>query len=437
MRLVPLSEVSIPPDRQRQEFDPEALVMLMTSIQTTGLLHPIIVRESSAGVVLVAGERRIRACRDIWALGGTVYFEANALCSEVLPAVELGELSELAAVEAEFDENDKRENVTWQERAAATSQLARLRALQAEARGLPEPTVADLAAETRGSSEGGFQESTRRELIVARHFADPEVAGAKTLDDAFKHLRKQEETKQRTELAARVGATFTADLHNLFNADSEEWLREQPGEQFDVILTDPPYGMGADEFGDSGRMSMSAHSYDDSEETMRKILNWLPNESFRLAKPLAHLYLFCDIDWFSHLRAVLGLAGWQVHRTPLIWHKPNGARAPWPDQGPQRKWEMILYAVKGKKPVNLLAGDVISCSNEPNAQLGAQKPVELYKELLKRSVKPGDRVADFFCGTGPIFPAAHALKCSAVGIEKIPATYTIAMDRINKLKGGK
>jgi len=37
-------------------------------------------------------------------------------------------------------------------------------------------------------------------------------------------------------------------------------------EVFDVILTDPPYGMGADEFGDSGGLTEGAHAYKDDEE---------------------------------------------------------------------------------------------------------------------------------------------------------------------------
>ena len=34
-------------------------------------------------------------------------------------------------------------------------------------------------------------------------------------------------------------------------------------------------------------------------------------------------------------------------------------RAPWPDSGPQRKYETLLYAVKGKRPVLKMAGDVL------------------------------------------------------------------------------
>lgn len=203
--------------------------------------------------------------------------------------------------------------------------------------------------------------------------------------------------------------------------------------QFDVILTDPPYGMGADQFGDSGGMNMSAHSYADTYEVFKESLALATLHFGRLTKDQAHLYWFCDIDRFIESRIAFEAAGWWVHRTPLIWHKPNGSRAPWPEHGPQRKYEFILYAVKGKKPTIKLAGDVITCSNEQGMEHGAQKPVELYKELLSRSCQPGDSVLDCFAGTGPILPAAHELRVKATAIERDATSYGIAAGRLKRI----
>jgi DNA modification methylase len=191
--------------------------------------------------------------------------------------------------------------------------------------------------------------------------------------------------------------------------------------------------MGADEFGDSGGMAEGAHGYSDSAEMVEEFIRFLPNAIFRLAKPQAHAYIFCDMDWFAQWKVAMSAAGWQVFRTPFIWHKPTGMRAPWPDSGPQRKYETILYAVKGKKPVTKIYGDVLSYPSDKNLGHGAQKPVELYRDLLLRSITPGDTVLDCCCGTGPIFPAAHALKCRAVGIEMDPVSYAIAAQRIKEL----
>jgi hypothetical protein len=146
------------------------------------------------------------------------------------------------------------------------------------------------------------------------------------------------------------------------------------------------------------------------------------------------MYCFCDFDKFSQLKALMVEAGWTAFRTPLIWLKKSGMRAPWPEQGPQRKYETILYAVKGKRNVTKMAGDVLDYPPDANLGHAAQKPVALFQELLARSVRPGDSVLDPFMGSGPIFAAAHALKCKATGIEMDTASYGIALQRIERLK---
>jgi DNA modification methylase len=192
--------------------------------------------------------------------------------------------------------------------------------------------------------------------------------------------------------------------------------------------------MGADEFGDSGGLAEGSHAYADDSITALRCYKALATEGFRVAKPQAHLYAFCDIDMFPTIKLLFSDAGWWVFRTPLIWYKRHGMRAPWPEFGPQRKYETILYAVKGKRNALKMAGDVLTYPPDSNLGHAAQKPVELFRELLCRSCRPGDTVLDPFCGTGTIFPAAHALKVAATGVEIDQASYGIAVKRIEQLK---
>jgi len=60
MHLIPISSITVG-ERQRKEFKPEDLASLADSISRLGLIHPIILDETYN---LVAGERRLRACRD-------------------------------------------------------------------------------------------------------------------------------------------------------------------------------------------------------------------------------------------------------------------------------------------------------------------------------------------------------------------------------------
>lgn len=411
----------------------------MGSIESNGLLQPIVVRagETPGTWLLVAGHRRLSAIANLGDLGQQVKCGAEIYEPGSIPAIDLSTLSQLAAEEAELEENLRRVNLSWEEQAGATARLALLRGRQAASTGLPGPTLASLAEETKGTGNSFASENTRRELVLAPLLAAeaPHLKGAKSLDEAWKAHLREEEVQRNISLGQKVGATFGAHSHSLFQADCFTWLDSQPAGQFDVILTDPPYGMGADGFGDAGgRLVSQTHGYSDSPEEWQRLITHLAPEWFRIAKAEAHLYICCDIDGFHFAREKLREAGWWPHRTPLVNFKVDGSRVPWPQHGPQRKWELILYAVKGKKPVTRIYSDVIETKGDDNLGHGAQKPVDLYINLLKRSVRPGDSVLDCFGGTGTILPACHSLQCKATYVEQDPNYYGIAVKRLEELK---
>lgn len=428
-----LSTLQISPNRQRQEFDPEAITDLANSIQAHGLMHAPVVRITPDGPILVAGERRIRAMEQLWMLGLSVTYNGVIFEPEQLPYVNLGDLSPIAAEEAELDENLKRRDLTWQEQAEAIARLHKLRTAQAELIG-EKHSLADTKAELVNAAVPQDYADIRRSVLLADHLDNPEVAKAKTSKDAFKALQRAEETKKNEQLAERVGRSFNSSVHQLIHADCLSWLRTCPDHSFDVILTDPPYGMGAHTFGDGGgKLSSSEHHYEDSYEAWIQLLKSFAVESFRVSKPQSHSYLFCDIDRFHELKLIMEGAGWYVFRTPLTVYKLDSGRVPLPEHGPRRQSEWCLYAIKGKKPVTAIYPDVIPCRLEENLGHGANKPVELYTNLLRRSCRPGDSVLDAFAGTGTIFPAAHELKVKATGIELSAEYYAIAVERLNRL----
>lgn len=447
MNFISLDKIVIKAERQRQEFDPQALQDLVSSIEATGLMHPIVLRQEGPDLVLVAGERRLKAMTQIYELGGSFKCDGETVIEGLIPYSNLGELSLLDAEEAELDENLKRKDLTWQEHAAAVARLHKLRQDQKDViwQNAPEDAVpqqqsyADTALEILGKSEGGYQDTVRKEILVSKHLANPAVAKAKSADEAFKILKKQEEAAKNVELARTVGASFNADLHTLLNVNCLAFMAEcaeGPEEgKFDVILTDPPYGMGADQFGDAGgKLAGIEHRYDDSPEAWRDLMGLWTTLSYEVCKPQAHAYVFCDIDMFHELKALMQKAGWYVFRTPLINHKMNSGRVPLPDQGPRRQYEIILYAIKGKKQTTHIYPDVISTSADENFSHGAQKPVALYQNLLQRSVRPGDRVLDTFAGSGTIFEAANGFKCAATGTELNPEYYGMCLARIARCK---
>jgi len=433
MQTIHESKIIVTPGRQRQEFSPQEMSELTEAITAHGLMHPIVVRETPDGFVLVAGERRWRAIRDMRMLGGQLKFNGTIVPDGEIPYVTLGQLTPLQAEEAELQENIARKDLTWQENAAAVAKLHSLRSRQAQAEGRVH-TVADTAMETKGRSDGGYQAAVRKDLVVAKFLHNPEVAKAKTADEAFKIIKRQEESQRNVALAAEVGKTFTQSVHELHNTNCLSWMRSTEESQFDVILTDPPYGMGADSFGDGGgKLNGIEHHYKDDYEHWKALMEEWCGLAYRVSKPQAHAYVFCDLDNFHEFKRMMTQAGWWVTRTPFICTKPNSGRVPHPEHGPRRQWEMILYAIKGKKPTTGIYPDVITTMADANMSHGAQKPVALYLDLLKRSVRPGDTVLDSFAGSGTIFPAAHQFKVKAVGIEMNPEYFSLCLNRIKAL----
>ena len=438
MQLIKRNLIVIKQNRQRKEMNPDFVAELSQGIAKNGLLHAPVLREEEVNgikiMVLVAGETRLTAIEQIWMIGGQFRYNNEPVPEGFIPYVNLGDLDELAAEEAELEENLRRKDLTWQESSAALQRLHTLRAKQATAKGEIH-TVADTAMEVKGRSDGAYQNDIRKSLIVAENLHNPEVQKAKSTEEAFKILKKQEASRQNTALAHEVGKTYSSAVHTLKNLNCLHFMEACPNEQFDCILTDPPYGMGAQDFGDGGgKLVNSEHHYDDSYEAWVTLMEaWCP-ETYRVAKKQAHAYVFCDQANFPKLKELMEKAGWYVFRTMLIAHKVNSGRVPLPTMGPRRQYETILYAIKGQKPVLSIVSDVISTTADANLTHGAQKPVALYVDLLKRSCRPGDSVADFFAGSGTIFPAAQELKLIATGTEQNPEYYGMAYKRLKDLE---
>lgn len=428
MKYLPIKDLVIPESRQRIDFEPNALQELSESIRAKGLMHPIVVRN---GNTLVAGERRIRAISDMRALhGNCLVHDEEIVPDNCIPVVDLGDLDPLAAEEAELDENTKRKDLTWQENASAVARLHALRSAQAARRGEIQ-SVADTAEEVTGRRDGDYQNKTRQQIIVADHLSNPAIAKAKDVKEAFKILRREEDTKNNVILAETVGRNYSASSHTLVHGDCIQWMDDADPDQFDCILTDPPYGMSADDFGDgAGRLAGITHAYKDDGDSFVALMEGIAPRISRVARTAAHLYICCDIDKFFYLRSLFAKHGWNVFRTPLINYKTSSGRVPLPEHGPRRCYETILYAFRGAKRTTAIYPDVIGTAGDENLGHGAQKPIALYTDLLRRSTRPGDRVFDPFAGTGTIFPAAHQLRLFATGVEKEAGYYGIAVKRL-------
>jgi len=423
--LIPISAIKIPENRFRRDFDEGKMAELLSSISRLGLLQPIVVEKSNDdSYTLRAGERRLRCITKINEAGSDVPDSKGYVPPGHIACVLLETLDPLTRIEIEVEENTIRTDFTWQERTKAIAALHSLR--QAKN---PDQTLTDTASEISGKAARGTQISVVSDaLLLDRHLNDKDVAGAKTPADALKIVKRKAEAAHRERLSKNFDITKTP--HVMYKEEALHALERLAATQqyFDVIITDPPYGIAADNFGEQ---SSAGHDYEDSKTNLKEIMSWLPDSLTAVAKPQSHLYLFCDWRFFDDWSAHFVLANWRVWPLPLIWNK-NGGMLPMPSHGPRRTYECILYAYRGERETLLVKPDVISIPGIKKPLHGAQKPVALYVDLLSRSARPGDRILDPFGGTGPVLVAANKMRLRATYIERDEVPYNIAVARLNK-----
>ncbi|KKM65000.1 hypothetical protein LCGC14_1495730 [marine sediment metagenome] len=427
MKTIPIQKVVVSKERHRRNFDKKKLLELQNSISSEiGLLQPIVLRNDE--ITLIAGERRLRAIEQ---LDGGYKHDGETIANGHIPFVTVDELSAEQLHEAELAENAIRVNLSWQERARAIAELHAFRVAQ---RGVYDrssgegQSIKATATEILGHEALGTPAQEVADAILLTEFLDdPLVAAAPDIKTAKKAIR--EDLANRERLARAKIFDSSAHKHTLILGSAYDV--EYEAGKYHTILTDPPYGIDADK---KDTFDADVHEYDDSIDAFRTVARWLPHASFTLAAEQAHLYCFCDIRRFTELFVEFELSGWSVWPRPIIWDKGNTGSYGDIEHGPRSCYEAILYANKGRRRVTAGYRDVINITQKTNNKHPAGKPVELYIELLKRSALPGDHVIDFFCGSGPIFPAAEEQKVFATGIENVPKYHAMSVERLEAIK---
>lgn len=423
MKLIDIAAITIG-DRQRKEFAPKALEELKASIAANGLIHCPVLTEANE---LVAGERRLRAMTMLHQEGVPFTYDGGPVPVDQIPYTLLVDADESTIAEAEFAENIFRVDLTWQERTAALSRLLALR--QAEA---PSTTLVDVAREIHKSQPETAVRTLRRDLanaqILAKHMDNPAVKRARSADEAMRVVLDEFEGKIKAQAAKST--VLAASDHRIIHGDCIEEMKKLPSGLCDAIICDPPYGMKADKMGKG-----EFHMYDDSPEAALTVIKAILSEGFRITKPKAILFLFCDLDHFAVIKTYAAQQAWTPFRSPLIWRKGIDGHSPWGRAGFIRTYEAIFFAVKGAKELLYPGGpDVLDFKRPGRAERvhAAEKPVDLLRRLIKLSALPGQTVLDPTAGSGPIIEAAMWEKVKVVAIEKEKEAHNECLARLNK-----
>jgi len=455
-RTLPIAEITIHRDeRQRRTIETEDL---QKSITQVGLINPIVVRIDDAGRnVLVAGERRLRACM--------------ALKWEEIPVQFSDELSQSQASIIELEENIKRKDLPWQDMVVAIGNLHKMhqendekwsQAATAEAISLSEGNLSlylkvysfidDERIRKCSTARQAYEvidrrETRRRDAAFAQLFeGDFDIDDPDTFPDIFEDddddippptplTREQILTAQEQDLAeagmVKINGIWTADpnrpvlapitiegkpkkvnglgdLTDIMHTSFLDWAPTYKGSRFNFIHVDFPYG--ATEVGP--QMQGNEHTiYQDSPELYMNLLNCFVENLDKFFSVSGWIMFWYSErlgretrDLFKYKAPSLEI---QTH--PLIWlHSDNSGISPEHKYRPRHIYDTCLLMHRGDMPMARLKSDAYASPSDRSIH-PSTKPEPMLRYFFEMFVDDQTTIFDPTCGSGAALRAAESL----------------------------
>ncbi len=264
----------------------------------------------------------------------------------------------------------------------------------------------------------------------------------------------------------------------IVEAECLEYLRTVPDGAFQLVYIDPPFNTGrrqtlarkkttADPDGDrtgfGGRRYrtdvVSRNSYGDSfGDDYLEFLGPRLEQAIRVLDATGSLFVHLDPRESHYVKVHLdGLLGREHFMNEIIWSYDYGARA-------KRRWsskhDVILWyardpaaytyrygeidripymapklvgeekAARGKTPTDVWWNTIVSPTGRERTGYPTQKPLTILERILRVHARPGDRVLDFFAGSGTTGAAAQILGLPCVLVDENPAAIEVMAARL-------
>lgn len=198
------------------------------------------------------------------------------------------------------------------------------------------------------------------------------------------------------------------------NEDNMELMARYPDKYFDLAIVDPPYGIKADTIQNDlgGRKGFTKNAGKYKKYHLTNWDNEIPTkdyfkELFRVSKN--------QIIWGGNYFFDVKLSG------VIIWNKLGS--------GNFKDGEMAKTSFNTFKIFSMSRADAY-INNGDNKIHPTQKPKELYKWLLDKYAKQGDKILDTHLGSGSIAIACHDLGFDLTACELDTDYFNAAMKRI-------
>ena len=267
--------------------------------------------------------------------------------------------------------------------------------------------------------------------------------------------------------------------NQVINAENLSALKKLPDESFQLIYIDPPFNTGRKQVrtnrtsteSKTGNLGFQGKryeqvvntvlSYDDEFADYWAFLEPRLIQAHRLLKQTGTLYLHLDYREAHYAKVLLdALFGRECFLNEIIWAYDYGGKSKsrWP-----AKHDTILVYVKdpdnyyfnseevdrepymapglvtkekvekGKLPTDVWWHTIVSPTGKEKTGYPTQKPLGILRRIISASTKQGDRVLDFFAGSGTTAHAAWELKREFVVIDQNPESLKVIRQRLDDL----
>jgi site-specific DNA-methyltransferase (adenine-specific) len=197
---------------------------------------------------------------------------------------------------------------------------------------------------------------------------------------------------------------------NLYNCDNMEFMKQIPDNYYDLAIVDPPYGIEEITGKESANGRGKVHSKRLLGKTSHKFREWdkAPtkeyfNELFRVSKN--------QIIWGGNYFEL------PIYRCPIVWDKCQ-------------PWETFSKTELAWSSFNM-PSSLFKFDKRTGVKIHpTQKPVALYKWLLDKYAKQGDKIFDSHLGSMSIAIACHDYGFELDGCELDPEYYEKGIQRV-------
>jgi site-specific DNA-methyltransferase (adenine-specific) len=211
----------------------------------------------------------------------------------------------------------------------------------------------------------------------------------------------------------------------IIHGDSLEVLPTLEKKSFDLLLSDPPYGIDFK----SGWNNKDKIANDKIKDTVELFENVL-REAVPLLKDDAHFYLFGSIDFLPEIKPIV--EKYLNLKNILIWDRSVIGMGDLKTYG--KSYDIIYFGynktfkeLNGIRDRDLLKFNRVSPSENVHP---TEKPLDILEYLIKKSSKEGDHVLEPFSGSGKTLVACKNTNRKATGVEIEEQYYNLTKSRI-------